>query len=416
MSTSTLPHTGTKLQDRIEKIGWYLTFALIPSGQPYFGLLFLLSAKLITLFRRGKTKPILPTPPVLASRTSQLFIYLLVYLVLNSFFSKKPINSFLLTLALILVFYFYFFGGQRLAGYDRNFLTNCFFLFCLGGIIVSVVTLIRYFSLNLPRATLFGGPNSLGTLIILYTGVSMGFLLFKEKPYSYFAFPFLAASAFALLVTQSRGAWLGFAGMSFVFILFNYKKKITLLFLVIILIAGSFLLTNPKLNDRFLSIFSLEKEGNRTRIHIWQASLNMIKDKPLLGIGLGVFPSVYLDYTPPAADKDDIFAFAHNIFLQIAAEFGLIGLLLFLLAFALTYFLAYKLAKTGNPFYQGIFATLVGILIHQQVDLPIWKTNIGIGFWLLLGLVVGLYTLEISKNDCANAEPTVDGTSMSSPN
>ena len=181
---------------------------------------------------------------------------------------------------------------------------------------------------------------------------------------------------------------------------------------MIILIAGSFLLTNPKLNDRFLSIFSLEKEGNRTRIHIWQASLNMIKDKPLLGIGLGVFPSVYLDYTPPAADKDDIFAFAHNIFLQIAAEFGLIGLLLFLLAFALTYFLAYKLAKTGNPFYQGIFATLVGILIHQQVDLPIWKTNIGIGFWLLLGLVVGLYTLEISKNDCANAEPTVDGTSQ----
>ena len=207
MSTSTLPHTGTKLQDRIEKIGWYLTFALIPSGQPYFGLLFLLSAKLITLFRRGKTKPILPTPPVLASRTSQLFIYLLVYLVLNSFFSKKPINSFLLTLALILVFYFYFFGGQRLAGYDRNFLTNCFFLFCLGGIIVSVVTLIRYFSLNLPRATLFGGPNSLGTLIILYTGVS-GFLLFK-KTLLLFCFSLLAASAFALLVTQSRGAWLG---------------------------------------------------------------------------------------------------------------------------------------------------------------------------------------------------------------
>jgi len=402
-------------QDILEKIGWYLTFALIPCGQPYFGLLFLLISKLSSLFGRKNREQTPSSTPNLAKRTGWLFISLLVYMFLNSFFSKQPLNSFLLSLALSLVFYFYFFGGQRLAFYDRKFFTTCFFLFSIGGIIVSAATLIRYFMLDLPRAKLFGGPNSLGTLIIMYTGVSIGFLLSKGKLYSYLVFPFLTVSVFALLATQSRGAWLGFAGMLFIFMVVNYKKKIALVFLAIFLIAVCFLLTNPKLYDRFLSIFSLEKEGNMTRIHIWQASLNMFKDKPVLGVGLGVFPAVYPDYAPPAASKEETFAFAHNIFLQMAAELGLIGFILFLLAFAHIYFLAYRLATSGNPFYQGVFAALVGVLIHQQVDLPIWKTNIGIGFWLLLGLVAGLYTMEANKSTTTNSSPKLDGQSLTSP-
>lgn len=392
------------IQDILEKIGWYLTFALIPSGQPYFGLFFLLISKLASLFSRKKQELIPTSASDLPRRAGLLFIFLLVYMFLNSFFSKQPINSLLLSLALTLVFYFYFFGGQRLAFADRKFLTTCFLLFTCGGTLVSLATLIRYFVLNLSRAELFGGPNSLGTLIIMYTGVGIGFLLSRGKPYSYFVFPFLTASVCALLATQSRGAWLGFIGMLFILMVLNYKKKIALVFLIILLIAACLLVTNPKLNDRFLSIFSLEKGGNMTRIHIWQASLNMIKDKPVLGIGLGVFPAVYPDYAPPSAKKDQTFAFAHNIFLQMATELGLIGFVLFFLAFALTYFLAYKLAKSGNSFYQGIFATLVGVLIHQQVDLPIWKTNIGIGFWLLLGLSVGLYAMEANKAGTTNSK------------
>ncbi|NLM37701.1 MAG: hypothetical protein GX202_06210, partial [Firmicutes bacterium] len=123
----------------------------------------------------------------------------------------------------------------------------------------------------------------------------------------------------------------------------------------------------------------------------------------------------YLEYAPPAANKERTFAFAHNIFLQIAAELGLTGFLLFILAFAPTYFLAYKLAKSGNPFYQGIFASLAGILIHQQVDLPIWKTNIGIGFWLLLGLAVGLYAVEAKKTAVTTGLPQPDRQSLTMP-
>ncbi|NLJ84791.1 MAG: O-antigen ligase family protein [Halanaerobiaceae bacterium] len=394
-----------KINIILERTGWYLTFALVPCGQPYFGLLFLLISKFASLFGREKQEQNLSSVPRLAKRTGQLFVFLLVYMFINSFFSKQPINSLLLSLAFSLVFYFYFFGSQRLAFYDRKFLTTCFFLFTGGGIAVSVVTLIRYFSLNLPRAVLFGGPNSLGTLIIMYTGVGLGFLLAKGKPYSYFVYLFLPASVCALLATQSRGAWLGFAGMFVILILLNYKKKIALIFLVILVLAAGLLMINPTLNDRFLSIFSLEKGGNMTRIHIWQASLDMIKDKPLQGVGLGVFPDVYPEYAPPAAKKEKTFAFAHNIFLQMAAELGLFGLLLFILAFAHAYFLAYKLTKSGNPFYQGIFASLAGVFIHQQVDLPIWKTNIGIGFWLLLGLAVGLYAVEAKKTAVTTVPP-----------
>ena len=184
------PDGKEKINIILERTGWYLTFALVPCGQPYFGLLLLLISKFASLFGREKQEQNLSSVPRLAKRTGQLFVFLLVYMFINSFFSKQPINSLLLSLAFSLVFYFYFFGSQRLAFYDRKFLTTCFFLFTGGGIAVSVVTLIRYFSLNLPRAVLFGGPNSLGTLIIMYTGVGLGFLLAKGKPYSYFVYLF----------------------------------------------------------------------------------------------------------------------------------------------------------------------------------------------------------------------------------
>ena len=86
-----------------------------------------------------------------------------------------------------------------------------------------------------------------------------------------------------------------------------------------------------------------------------------------------------------------------TFFLQIAVELGLVGGVLFFLALVSVYYMAFSLAKTGNSVYQGLFASLLGVLIHQQLDIPIWKMHIGLSFWILVGLVAGFYHLEKTK-------------------
>lgn len=65
------------------------------------------------------------------------------------------------------------------------------------------------------------------------------------------------------------------------------------------------------------------------RWHHWQCALNMVKDFPAWGIGCGMFEQYYIDYRL----KQDLFHYAraHNVFLRICAEGGLITMSVFLI-------------------------------------------------------------------------------------
>jgi len=380
--------------DLIEQSGWYLIFATTPFGLTYPGLLALLIAKIKSLFTKKTQKKEAPVLHPLVRRTNILFISLLGCMYVSALFSRTRLESFLLAFAFTLLFYFSYFAGERMAYTDWKTIERSLFLLFIGGTVASIASLIRLQLSDYPRATLFEGPNSLGTLIVMYTGISIGFLVYKGKPYRYLVFPFLLLSTAAVIATGSRGAWLGFAGMLTSLTLFN--RKLLTAVLLIILIAALIIALNPYSYARFLSIFSLEKGGNMSRIYIWQASLKMIKDHPVFGLGLGVFPLAFPEYAV-AEHSVDTFTYAHNLFLQIAVELGLVGGVLFFLALVSVYYMAFSLAKTGNSVYQGLFASLLGVLIHQQLDIPIWKMHIGLSFWILVGLVAGFYHLEKTK-------------------
>ena len=78
---------------------------------------------------------------------------------------------------------------------------------------------------------------------------------------------------------------------------------------------------------RVRSITNLEEVSNRSRLQIWKAAIGTIVDRPVFGVGPGNF-SVALGEDISASRKG---ASAHNLYLDIASEMGLPGLLLFLL-------------------------------------------------------------------------------------
>ncbi|HHW13715.1 MAG TPA: O-antigen ligase family protein, partial [Firmicutes bacterium] len=243
--------------------------------------------------------------------------------------------------------------------------------------------------------TLFVGFNGFGTLIVLGTGVGLGYLAGLSTKWRWATVAgYLALSVVAVLITYSRGAWLGYLGMLAVFALANRHVRRWTWFAIAGLAAGWFMV--PGLHTRLVSAFSLAANSNR--LFIWRSTLDIIKDHPLFGVGAGVFMHIYEKYALPGA-PEKVVAYAHNLFLQVLAEFGIIGFVLFVAVVGRVLLMSWRLARTGEPLYQGIFASFIGVLIHQQVDIPIWGLEVGGAFWLLVGLVISLYVHEMGQNE-----------------
>ena len=73
-------------------------------------------------------------------------------------------------------------------------------------------------------------------------------------------------------------------------------------------------------------IFSRQQAALEGRGPIWRDTLHLIADYPLFGCGLGNYQTAFLKYQTSVVDR--VFTYAHNDYLQIAAELGVIGFLI----------------------------------------------------------------------------------------
>lgn len=144
------------------------------------------------------------------------------------------------------------------------------------------------------------------------------------------------------------------------------------------------------------------------RVYTWKATLHMIEDQPLLGVGPGVYGITYPQHTIAGPTK-----FAHNSYLQIAAETGVPALIaLLLLLFAIAWRSVRSIAQgrdedaSGEPMSESItwtdlmppgawrlvncalFAALVGSSVRSLVDSDWYLIGIALPFWVVAGVLV----------------------------
>lgn len=389
------PHSDTKLQ----RAGWYAAFGLIPFGDSLLALLILLVERIRRFFVHGQESQTRLSAPSLARWSYRLLYAFIFSALISSAFSTKPGVAFRSDLGLLFMLVSLFHSAVCLGrGGSESLRRRYLPVMVFAGMAACAVALIRYgvihYFLHVREyraVNLFTGFNALGTTLIFVGGLGLTYLIWRGGKWRRLILPFLGLVCLTLLVTRSRGAWFGFAGMLGTLCLFSRKYLIILL--VVAVIAALFFSVSPLLQERLKQALSIQTDP---RVKIWKTTLNMIRANPIVGIGTGVYPYVFRKYAVDDLKSKicDMTPFAHNIFLNAFAEFGLIGLIVFS-AFLLTvFFMGLTLARTGDPVYQGIFAVLVGIVIHQQVDCTILGLNLGGMFWMLLGLVIGLYTYE----------------------
>jgi len=218
-----------------------------------------------------------------------------------------------------------------------------------------------------------------------------------------------------LMLTFSRGGWIGLVfGLLVLALLLAHWWSIYLprfwrtwaLPIVLGTAIGVVLLAIvvlEPLRDRVTSIFAGRGDSsNNFRINVWIAVLDMIKDRPLLGIGPGnnAFNKIYPLYQRPRFSALS----AYSIILEVAVETGLIGLACFLWLLFVTVTQGWKAlnqlrAVTSREGYwlMGAIAALVGMLGHGTVDTVLYRPEVNTLWWLAFALIASYLTTGDSR-------------------
>jgi O-antigen ligase len=166
-------------------------------------------------------------------------------------------------------------------------------------------------------------------------------------------------------------------------------------------IAGLATLLVPTVAARVAVEIDLSNPSNTLvgRSQLWSVTLQMLRDHPIFGAGLAGFTERIGPYWNPA--HADRFIDPHNILLNFWVETGVLGVVAFtwilITAFRTSWrgwhmsdagWTAYApLTEVGwHPIHVGVFLALVGIVVHGLVDVPYFKNDLSLEFWVLAGL------------------------------
>jgi O-antigen ligase len=162
-----------------------------------------------------------------------------------------------------------------------------------------------------------------------------------------------------LLAAQSRGGLVAFALAMVALPLALRRRLAGVVVFGLVLAAVAWMAAGGMLR-------SLEARGlQNNRLALWADVARMVKDFPLLGAGFNAFGSAYVPYQ--RVDRYEWYGEAHNEYLQVLVETGLVGAIL-VGALAWTLFrLAFRAARLG-PLDAGRLASLLALAVHNVVD------------------------------------------------
>jgi len=372
-----------KTSSFLKKVGWILMFIGIPVGSAIAAIPFLFFAKVIEPAKKREKNIVV----VLAILFALFFLPSLI----NAQNKLLALGS---VLSLALMIY------AVLLGVNYIVLRGDFFNLLIKILIISATfssayALTIYFSnfdfihFETRARTLFAGENTLGGVTVFSIIWTLTYLTNTGNRRKLWLGLVLLLMILALVFSFSRGAWLGAIGamISYGF----WEKKARLKVAIALFIAGIVLLSLPSLRDRLASIANLSHPLTRERIYIWKATWEMIKAHPLLGIGMDNYSIVYEKYMLEGAEISHPSS-AHNIFLNIWVEGGLLALFSFTGIVVITFVKGFRLIRSFSGLARAVaiasFSALLGILIHNQVDCTLYSMHVGPVFWLLVGMII----------------------------
>ncbi|EKE11566.1 MAG: O-antigen polymerase [uncultured bacterium] len=231
------------------------------------------------------------------------------------------------------------------------------------------------------RATsIFPDPHMFSFYLGLVLPLACGMFLYEKKRKAFF----LAAAIIIFLAdifTFSRGGYLGlFGGFIFISIFFwnKIQKKYKITTGLFLIAAFLVMLVPSPISQRFLSSFNTKEGSNMGRILMWEKAIEVIADNPVLGVGIGNYP---LEVSAVSTYRDPIYA--HNTYLDIAAETGLLNAIIWISLLAMTMVSFWKKFKQEPIFFFALLSMIV-FSIHSLVETAVYSPAVLTLFLLII--------------------------------
>jgi putative inorganic carbon (HCO3(-)) transporter len=240
----------------------------------------------------------------------------------------------------------------------------------------------------------FKTTNSLSGFLIFPILLAVSYILKGKSTLLWLGVIFILGTA--LVLTFTRTAWMAVI-LSFVFFLTLLKRdRKAFIFLSLSLAIAAilaFIFLSYEYNNR---LFSQDRATSMSwRVTVWQDAFEMIGDRPFLGHGPNTFMDIFEFYRHRTIGDP---TYAHNCFLQIAVETGLLGLGLFLLIFAKIFSGVIKyIREENNILAAGLFAGSIGFLFQSFFDTHLYSLQLSALFWVMTGLLVSVSKINHNK-------------------
>jgi O-antigen ligase len=194
--------------------------------------------------------------------------------------------------------------------------------------------------------------------------------------------PYLAAttilSAFGILITFTRSAWVGWTAAVLVLIVLKRPRAVAWA-VPVVLLALSF--APLPFFGRLISTFDVKQESNLDRIRMIEAGVEIIKDYPVLGVGPANIKEVYPLYRKHDAPRFRI-PHLHNNLVQIWAERGVLALVAYVML--ITLFVVECVRARPGPYREAGIAVAVALSAAGFFEFNFGDTEV---FWLLLDVM-----------------------------
>jgi len=157
-------------------------------------------------------------------------------------------------------------------------------------------------------------PNAYGATAVMM--VVLARLFIQSRLY----FLVFITGALMVFLSGSQAAWIGLVGFGILQIFYHYKNR-WLAVSLLVTVALALGLFSPSIS---------ENRSLKTRLQIWTVAWQAFREHPLTGIGVSMFPYYYQEHRPHPALEPNA-RHAHNVFLQLLAEGGILSFLAFVI-------------------------------------------------------------------------------------
>jgi O-antigen ligase len=229
-------------------------------------------------------------------------------------------------------------------------------------------------------------PNDLAAFLLFFLPIAF-FLWIEKKKWSLQSALLCAAfvlSGLAWVLTLSRAAFVGLWLAVALYGLFTGNKAV---------LAGStagpaLFLFSGALRYNFFESLNLRDITVGERLRFWEITWGLVRENPLFGSGVNTF---YTRFSAAAPQGEAYRGYAHNCFLQMWSEVGLLGLLAFLAP--LLFFLAGTAARAAKKkeafgLSHALWIALTAFTVQSFFDTNFYALQTSVLFWIFWGMFI----------------------------